>query len=52
MVDDITATHAAWAGAGLVVSEMTATPIHESFTLHDPSGNTITVSSTHVVGPV
>jgi hypothetical protein len=52
MVDDVAATRAAWSDAGLTVSELTATPIHESFTVHDPSGNTITVSSTHVVGPV
>ena len=52
MVDDIAATHATWQQAGLTVSEVTATRIHESFTVHDPSGNTITVSSTHVVGPV
>jgi catechol 2,3-dioxygenase-like lactoylglutathione lyase family enzyme len=52
MVDDVAATRAAWAAAGLTVSEMTATPIHESFTVQDPSGNSINVSSTHVVGPV
>lgn len=52
MVDDVTTTRATWEAAGLAVSPMTATPIHESFTVHDPSGNSITVSSTHVVGPV
>ena len=52
MVDDIAATHAAWEQAGLAVSDMESSPIHETFVVTDPSGNTIRVSSTHVVGPV
>jgi catechol 2,3-dioxygenase-like lactoylglutathione lyase family enzyme len=52
MVDDIAATHADWSGKGLTVSEIERGPIHEAFTVTDPSGNTIQVSSSHVVGPV
>jgi catechol 2,3-dioxygenase-like lactoylglutathione lyase family enzyme len=52
MVDDIAATHADWSGKGLTVSPIKQGPIHEAFTVTDPSGNTIEVSSSHVVGPV
>jgi catechol 2,3-dioxygenase-like lactoylglutathione lyase family enzyme len=52
MVDDLAATHADWSGKGLTVSAISQGPIHEAFTVTDPSGNTIEVSSSHVVGPV
>jgi catechol 2,3-dioxygenase-like lactoylglutathione lyase family enzyme len=52
MVDDIAATHADWTSKGLDVSPIEKGPIHEAFTVTDPSGNTIAVNSSHVVGPV
>ena len=52
MVDDIAATHADWSSKGLTVTPIAQGPIHEAFTVTDPSGNTIEVSSSHVVGPV
>jgi catechol 2,3-dioxygenase-like lactoylglutathione lyase family enzyme len=52
MVEDLATTHATWDAAGLPVSEIRPGSIHEAFTVTDPSGNTITVSSSHVVGPV
>lgn len=52
MVDDLAATHADWSSKGLDVSPIAQGPIHEAFTVTDPSGNTIEVSSSHVVGPV
>ena len=52
MVEDLAATHAAWEGAGHDVGSIERGPIHETFTVRDPAGNSITVFSTHVVGPV
>ena len=52
MVEDIAATHAQWSEAGHTVSDIESGPIHQTFTLSDPEGNTITVFSTHVIGPV
>jgi catechol 2,3-dioxygenase-like lactoylglutathione lyase family enzyme len=52
MVDDLGATHADWSRKGLEVSPIEQGTIHEAFTVTDPSGNAIQVSSSHVVGPV
>ena len=52
MVEDLAATHAEWTEKGLDVSPIEKGPIHEAFTVTDPDGNTITVNSTHVLGPV
>jgi hypothetical protein len=52
MVEDLAATHADWSSKGLDVTPITTGPIHEAFTVTDPSGNAIEVSSSHVVGPV
>ena len=52
MVEEIAATHADWTSKGLTVSPIEKGSIHETFTVTDPDGNTITVSNSHVVGPV
>jgi catechol 2,3-dioxygenase-like lactoylglutathione lyase family enzyme len=52
MVDDLDATHAAWAALGLTVSPIRRGVIHDRFDVTDPDGNPILVNSTHVVGPV
>jgi catechol 2,3-dioxygenase-like lactoylglutathione lyase family enzyme len=52
MVEDLAATHATWAAAGHEVSAIERGPIHETFVVRDPAGNTLTVFSSHVVGPV
>ncbi len=50
MVDDIDATHAALAAAGLQPSAIQDGEIHRSFTITEPGGHAITVNSTHVTG--
>jgi catechol 2,3-dioxygenase-like lactoylglutathione lyase family enzyme len=52
MVDDLEATHTEWESSGLPVSAITGGRIHNSFTVIDPSGNSVVVNSTHVVGAV
>lgn len=52
MVEDLRATHAAWTEAGLEPTEVEVDPIHETFRVQDPDGNTITIFNTHVIGPV
>ena len=52
MVDDIDATHAAWTERGLNVSEIERGRIHDGFNLTDPDGYVVSVSNSHVVGPV
>jgi catechol 2,3-dioxygenase-like lactoylglutathione lyase family enzyme len=52
MVEDLDATRAAWAEAGLAPSEIARGRIHDSFTVTDPDGWVLTVNSTHVVGVV
>ena len=52
MVDDVDATHAAYAAQGLAPSTIERGHIHDAFTLTDPDGYTVRVNSTHVVGPV
>ena len=41
-------THAQFAKLELSPSEVSRGKIHDSFILTDPSGNTVTVNSTHV----
>ena len=50
MVDDVDATHAALATAGLQPSAIEDGDIHRSFTVTEPGGHSITVNSTHVTG--
>ena len=50
MVDDVDATHAALAAAGLQPSTIEDGDIHRSFTITEPGGHSITVNSTHVTG--
>jgi catechol 2,3-dioxygenase-like lactoylglutathione lyase family enzyme len=50
MVDDIDATHAAYAAAGLRPSAIEDGDIHRAFTVTEPGGHRITVNSTHVTG--
>ena len=52
MVEDIAATHAEWTSKGLTLSAIEKGSIHQAFTITDPDGNSITVSDSHVVGPV
>src|SRR3954447_1787515 len=54
MVDDLDATHAEWSAAGLNPSAiMTDRPGHHSaFDVRDPDGYVVTVSNSHVEGPV
>jgi len=52
MVEDIAATHADWTSKGLTLSPIGKGSIHEAFTVTDPDGNIITVSDSHVIGPV
>ena len=48
MVEDIDAAHADYQRLDLGPSEITRGRIHDSFTLRDPGGCTITVNSSHV----
>lgn len=52
MVDDLPATHARFAAAGLSPSPIEARPAigHEVFTLCEPAGHVITVFSSHASG--
>jgi catechol 2,3-dioxygenase-like lactoylglutathione lyase family enzyme len=52
MVEDLDATHAAWNERGMHPSSIERGRIHDSFTITDPDGWVVTVSSSHVVGPV
>jgi catechol 2,3-dioxygenase-like lactoylglutathione lyase family enzyme len=52
MVDDLDATRASMAGAGLEPSAVEKGRIHNAFTIRDPDGRVVTFNSTHVVGPV
>jgi catechol 2,3-dioxygenase-like lactoylglutathione lyase family enzyme len=52
MVDDVEATHAAYAAAGLDPSPIEHGRIHDAFTVVDPDGYRVTVNSSHVVGEV
>lgn len=52
MVDDIAAAHADWAALGYSPSAIQRGNIHDSFTMTDPAGTTVTVNSSHAVGTV
>lgn len=52
MVEDLDATHADLSSRGLAVSEITRGEIHDTFTLTDPDGHTVTVHNSHVAGIV
>jgi catechol 2,3-dioxygenase-like lactoylglutathione lyase family enzyme len=52
MVDDLDATHAAWDDEGMQPTTIERGRIHNSFSVADPDGRVLTVSSSHVVGPV
>ena len=48
MVESLDESHAAFSAQGLDVGEITRGDIHDWFKLTDPTGNQITVNSTHV----
>ncbi|MBW2229892.1 MAG: VOC family protein [Deltaproteobacteria bacterium] len=48
MVEDLDATHARLEARGLAPSKIEEGEIHNSFTVQDPSGHTISFNSTHV----
>ncbi|MEM8706423.1 MAG: VOC family protein [Actinomycetota bacterium] len=52
MVDDIDAAHASIDAAGLQPTSIERGGIHSSFTVADPSGTTVPVTSSHAMGPV
>ena len=52
MVEDLDATHREWDARGLAPSAIERGRIHSSFTVRDPNGYAITISSSHVVGEV
>ena len=52
MVEDLDATHAAWAGSGLTVSAIERGDIHDGFKVTDPDGYVVDISNSHVVGTV
>ncbi len=52
MVEDVDATHARYADAGLDPSPIERGRIHSAFTVVDPDGYRVTVNSSHVVGEV
>ncbi|MEM9200284.1 MAG: VOC family protein [Actinomycetota bacterium] len=52
MVDDIDAAHADATAAGIEPSRIERGGIHSSFTVLDPSGTAITITSSHAMGPV
>jgi catechol 2,3-dioxygenase-like lactoylglutathione lyase family enzyme len=52
MVDDLDATHALWTARGLEPSPIERGRIHATFTVREPDGYRVTISSSHVVGEV
>ncbi len=50
MVDDVPATHAAYAAKGVSVSEINEGSIHKSFAVTGPDGYEIRVTSSHTMG--
>lgn len=52
MVDDIDATHAVLDAAGLRPTPVERGGIHSSFTVIDPSGTAVPITSSHAMGPV
>jgi catechol 2,3-dioxygenase-like lactoylglutathione lyase family enzyme len=52
MVDDLEATHREWTERGLAPSAIETSPHHTRFTVRDPDGHAVTISSSHVMGEV
>lgn len=52
MVDDLEATHEQWHTRGLDPSPIERGRIHDAFSVRDPDGYKVTVSNSHVMGPV
>lgn len=52
MVEDLEGTHTRWRTSGLDPSPIEHGRIHNSFTVRDPDGYRVAVSSSHVVGEV
>lgn len=52
MVSDLDATHERFLGADLDPTDIKRGGIHDSFTLVDPDGYVVTITSSHVVGVV
>jgi hypothetical protein len=52
MVEDVDATHRDWSARGIDVGPITQGRNHRSFVATDPDGYVVTVSSSHVIGPV
>jgi catechol 2,3-dioxygenase-like lactoylglutathione lyase family enzyme len=52
MVDDLEATHEQWHTRGLGPSPIEHGRIHSAFSVRDPDGYKVTVSNSHVMGPV
>lgn len=50
MVDDLSAYHQGLTDAGITPSDIEEGRIHNSFTVRDPSGHSITVNSSHSSG--
>ena len=52
MVDDLDATQARFANAGLDVEPIDKNTVHRWFTVRAPDGAAVTVNDSHVAGPV
>ncbi len=52
MVDDLDATHSQYAGLGFAPTPIQRGTIHDHFTVQDPAGWTLTITSSHAQGPV
>ena len=52
MVDDVDAVHSRFVADGVSVTAIERGNIHDSFTVHGPSGYAIPFNSSHVAGPV
>lgn len=50
MVDDVDATHAALAVAGIDVTAIETSDVHRSFSVVEPGGHRITINSSHTSG--
>lgn len=52
MVDDLDATHADFSACELHPTSIVRGKIHDHFTVTDPAGWVVTITSSHAVGPV
>ncbi len=52
MVDDVDATREQYAELGFAPTPIERGTIHDHFTLQDPAGSTLTITSSHAQGPV